>query len=446
MLTCHLLAGQLYAQRSFADLNTGEWHQARAEERLLQWLQAAAQWGLPEGESPQSYANALVALSHLVDLAHADAVAELAMAVLDKLAYQIALQSFLGAWGGSQEGQDCAWLPSARLSPLSGVERLWWGEGAFSGECAATVALACAESYTLPEIIAAVGLDRQQEAWVRRQDARLPLSTSATDLPPSGGAWPRVQRAAYRTGDYLLASRQGDWAETGPAILWQVTLGPDLLIHGNQPACSSVHTACQQNYWCGNAAPARVAQWYDVLIVGYQAADDSPLDFSHAYFPLALFDEIRLGVGWAMARKGNGYVALTATGGVELVTSGRTAQRELRAAAEAIWLVQMGRAAEDGPFADFVEKVLAQPLTIAKDSLHYQTLRGKNLQFNSLGTPLGEALIVDGSPQSLTDFPHIESIYGGAASVPAMSVEIVYQEHQLRLDLSTPQVPNTAIQ
>ena len=34
-----------------------------------------------------------------------------------------------------------------------------------------------------------------------------------------------------------------------------------------------------------------------------------------------------------MARKGNGYVALTATGGVELVTSGDTAQREVRAAA-----------------------------------------------------------------------------------------------------------------
>jgi len=49
LTTCHLLAGQLYTQRSFADLNTGEWHQGRAEEHLLQWLRATAQLGLPEG-------------------------------------------------------------------------------------------------------------------------------------------------------------------------------------------------------------------------------------------------------------------------------------------------------------------------------------------------------------------------------------------------------------
>jgi hypothetical protein len=142
-----------------------------------------------------------------------------------------------------------------------------------------------------------------------------------------------------------------------------------------------------------------------------------------------------------MARKGNGYVALTARGGVEMVTSGPTAQRELRAPASAIWLVQMGRAASDGTFAQFVERVLAQPLTLQADRLQYSSLRGQLVRFG-LEQPLNEALLVDGMPQPLADFPHIESIYGGAAILPVTNVEIQYQEYLLRLDFDAREFPN----
>jgi len=168
------------------------------------------------------------------------------------------------------------------------------------------------------------------------------------------------------------------------------------------------------------------------------------LDFSHAYFPLAHFDEVHLGQGWAMARKGNGYVALTATGGVEIVSTGRTAQRELRAAAAAIWLVQMGRAADDGSFADFVSHVLGQPLALEQAEVRYLTLRGRRLQF-SLHVPLAESFQVDESAQPIDDFPHLESIYGGAANLPATSVEILYQEHHLRLDLGIREMPSATL-
>lgn len=421
LVTCHLLAGQLYPHRSFADGHFGEWHQAHAEEWFGEWLHTTAQQGLPQGESETSIAHALLALSHLVDLAHDDEVAELAAVVLDKLAYQMALQSFLGAWGGCQDVQG-RWQPSARLGPLSGVARLWWGQGAFAADCAATVALACAESYTLPEIIAAVGLDRQQDNDLRRQDISRALGDSCA-----------VNRRAFRTGDYLLASVQGDWDAGGSGVLWQVTLGPDALITGNRPANASTHAAWQQNYWQGNAAPVRVAQWQDWLAMAYGPTERHALPYSHAYFPKGIFDEVWVENGWAMARKGNGYVALTATGGVDMVVAGPTAQREVRAAGEAVWLVQMGRAASDGTFSDFVQKVLAQPLTLNSGSVEMTTLRGQTMQFRA-AVPLDDALRVDGVPQPLQGFPHLESIYGGAAAIPANAVEIQYQEHRMRLD------------
>ncbi len=429
-ITCHLLAGQLYPHRNFADLNPGEWHQAQAEPWLLAWLRAIAQTGLPEGESETAYAAALLVLSHLVDLARDDEIAEMAAAALDKVAYQIALQCSVGAWGGCAGAGPATWLTSARVGPLAGVVRLWWGQGAFNDERTAAVALACAESYALPEIIAAVGLDRQQDSWLRRQDAT-PVRNAGPGVAFDEPAI-RMNRASFRTGDYLVASTPGDWAAGEAGCRSRVT--------GNRPRLSSVHPAWDVNYWQGNAAPVRVAHWRDVLVVAYGAAPAHALVFTHAYFPRALFDDVKFGDGWVMARKGNGYVALTATGGVELVKTGPYAQREVRAAAEAIWLVQMGRAAEDGTFAQFVDNVLGQSLTLTAAEVAYSTLRGVRVQLDAKA-PLAEAWLVDGQPQPLANFPHIESIYGGAAALPADYIDIQYQEHVLRLDFGAPEVP-----
>ena len=428
LATCHLLAGQLYPHRGFGSAHFGDWHQQHAEAWIGAWLRTVSQQGLPGGESQNAYADALTALSTLVDLAQSDEIAELAAVVLDKLAYLIALQSFLGAWGGSQDARD-PWLPSARLGPLSGVMRLWWGQGAFHADCAATVALACAENYALPEIIAAVGLDRQQDNELRRRD-----------LHAVRGVESAVNRRAYRTGDYLLASAPGDWAAGEGSVLWQVTLGPDAVISGNRPANSSLYEAWRQNYWRGNACPVRVAQWQDWLAVAYGPSEQGRLPYSHAYFPQAAFDEVRVEAGWVMARKGNGYVALTATGGVEVVVAGPTARREVRAAGESVWIAQMGRAASDGTFADFGQKVLAQPLSLASDGVTMTTLRGQLITFRA-NKRLDDALLVDGEPQRLQEFPHLESIYGGAATLPAESVEIYYQEHRMRLDFGMPETP-----
>jgi hypothetical protein len=449
-IAAHLLAGQLYPQRNFADLNTGDWHQAQAEAWFMRWLRASTRYGLPTGDGEASYATTLVVLSHLVDLAHSDAVAEMAAAALDKLAYQIALHTFIGAWGGCADEDAGAFVTSARLGPLAGIARLWWGQGAFTRASTATVALACAESYTLPEIIAAVGLDRQQDSWQRRQDARVTLDSFGEMATPDSATadiatadiattTSGVNRAASRTGDYVLASTPGDWAAGAPGTRWKVTLGPDAMIFGNHPALSSVQPAWACNYWRGNGAPVRVAQWRDVLAVAYGASDILALDFTHAYFPRALFDDVLLGEGWAMARKGNGYVALTATGGVELVKDGRTAQCEVRADAEAIWLVQMGRASEDGTFAQFVDKVMGQSLTLTADHMAYMTLRGERVRLAAYG-PLAEAWYVDGQPQRLTDYPHFESTYGGAATLPADHIDIQYMEHIMRVDFGATEV------
>lgn len=414
---CQLLAGQLYADRTFADHHTGEWQRMQGEKAALAWLQQTTQSGMPEGESSAGLADSLVALSHLTDLAVADEIAELAAVAIDKLAFTMALATFQGTWGGPQEGAETPTLLAGGLSPLSGVCRLWWGQGAYTAQAAAAVALACAESYQLPELIAAAALDRNQEAWTTRQDV--------IQVDEELVARPRV---AFRTQDYLLASAQGHILCSENAVPWQVTLGPDAILFGNHPSLTSEHDGWPANFWRGTRQPPQVAQWYDFLAVVY-APDAAALPLTHAYFPAATFDEVSYQGGWAFARKGDGYVAITATGGVTLTTKGSAAYKELVAAAPATWIVQMGRNQSDGLFTDFVARVLNTELDLNVDGVRFGGLRGVALEFGA-----DRPLTVAGQAQNPTTFPHLHSPFGTAQGLPATSLDISYLDHVMRLD------------
>lgn len=421
---CALLAGQSYPGREFGARGAGAQVAAQAAAALRAWMTAALQCGLPDGESEQALADALTVCAYVVEWAQADDVAELAAALLDKLAFVIALQTQQGVWGGSQDGATpTAWLGRPRLGALSGVGRLWWGQGCFTTAGAATLALACAESYALPEIIAAAAVDRRAPVVVRRADL-------AQGRP--------VNRVAYATADYLLTSLQVTQAAAPRGLLWQAAVGPDAAVIGNRPGALSEHDAWPTNLWQGSVGAVTAGQWRDTLAVIYHAGDLPDWAFTHARLEVGVWDEVRFAQGWVMARKGNGYVALTATGGLRLVTQGPTAQREARAAAACVWLCQMGRAAEDGLFSHFVEKVLAAELTLRADAVRFGGLRGESFALDADGT-----LRINGQPTPRAGFPHVESPFGGAAELPAAALDISYQGNTMRLALGdvAPQPP-----
>jgi hypothetical protein len=189
----------------------------------------------------------------------------------------------------------------------------------------------------------------------------------------------------------------------------------------------------------------RVAQWRDLLIALHRLPEDDWLGYTHAHFPLAAFDEYVLRRGWAFARKGEAYLALTAFGGITLVKSGPGAYREVRSvAAHNMWLCQMGRKTLDGAFADFQKAILALPVTFATPaaattaaqggpSVALTTLRGQSVAFGWTG-----ALTVDGQVQPLAGFRHLESPYGHC-DVGAVEIEIRYEEWMLRLNFDMPE-------
>lgn len=425
---CEILAGQLYPRRIFVRSGkNGRWHREQGERKAISWLHRRGLEGFREWDAPCSFERIVLALSHLVDLARHRQVWDLASVVMDKLFFTMALNSYRGVFGSTRGHAHTPMIKTGRLEATSGISRLIWGMGTFNHHLMGMVGLACAKEYELPSIISDIAADLPEELWSRERHA----GELEEWRDGASGSW-EVNKVTYKTPDYMLCSAQ-DYhpGERGSREhIWQATLGPDAIVFVTHPSCMSEKDGVYPNFWLGNAILPRVAQWRDVLIAIYRLPDNDWLGFTHAYFPVFAFDEHVVRDGWAFARKGEGYLALTASQGLEFITRGPSAYRELRSYGQHhVWLCHMGRAAQDGSFGEFQEKVLALDVAFEGASARCATLRGQSLTFGWEGP-----LFVDGKVQPITGFRHYENPYC-VADWPTQQMEIRFGESLLRLKL-----------
>lgn len=424
---CEVLAGQLLPDRTFErSSHDGRWHQQHGEAESIAWLRLHGRYGFQAWDSPAVAEHVLAALAHLVDLADSAALRDLASVMLDKMMFSLAVNSFHGAYGSTKGYADTGSVLSARLEQTSGVARLMWGLGGYNEHVLGTVSLAACRRYELPTIIRQIAVAPADAVWSQERHARPADAAGAGDAV---GEW-EVKKVSYKTKDFMLSCAQ-DYRPGQPGArehIWQATLAPDAPVFVNHPVSLSEEDRRQPNLWVGNGALPRAAQWGDVLVALYQLPADDWLNFTHAYFPAAAFDETVIQPRWAFARKGQGYVALMAAHGLQPVTTGPTAFRELRSyGSENVWLCHMGQALLDGSFEEFQHKILAMPVELDGLSLRLKTLRGDRLAFGWEG-----ALLVNDQEQSLAGSRHIENPYC-VADLPATQMDIVFQEQGLRL-------------
>jgi hypothetical protein len=332
---------------------------------------------------------------------------------MDKLLLTVALSSYRGVPGG---GSDSPYAGGGLVAHTAGITRLLWGMGAFNRHLAGTVSLACLENYQLPLIIPEIAVSLPEEMWDRERHGR---------------GEHEVNRATFRTPDYMLSSLQSHRPGRPGARerVWQAVLGPEAAVFVTHPARARDSVA--PGFWRGNRVLPRVAQWRDALIAVHNLPADGWLGFTHAYFPIHAFDEHALQGGWAFARQGEGYLGLTASQGLALVREGHSALRELRSyGSQNIWLCQMGRAALDGDFQSFQERVLRCQVAFAGLSVDWETLRGERLRFGWEGP-----FLRDGQEQPLSGFRHYENPYC-VVDLPAKEMEVRTQSYALRLSLT----------
>lgn len=417
--TSQILAGQIFPRRRFAASDRiGRLERADGERRAADWLRVHAATGFGLWNTQTDLVVA--ALAHLVDLAKADELVDRAAVQLDKVLFDIAIQSFRGSFGGSRGRADTATLRSARFAPEAAIGRMLWGMGGPQGGLIAGVSLMLAgRSYELPSVIHAIAADIETEVWARGRQAA------------HGSA--EVNTATYRTADFMLSSAQ-DYrpGERGRREhIWQATMSPEALVYTTHPTSFAQADSREAGWWLGNGRLPRVAQWKDALIALYDLPQDDWLGFTHAYFPTYAFDEYLLDGGWAFARVGDAYLALYASQAFTLRRDGPDALCELRAPGlRNVWLCQMGARDTDTSFENFRQRVLAHEPIIEGLHVTWPTIRNERLEFDWSG-PLRR----NGAEEPIVGFKHHESVFG-LAEYPAETMDITYGGDVMRLHLA----------
>ncbi len=413
-----VLAGQLYPVRTFTHLGKmGQWHREHGVGLILDWLHRCSTQGFSAWDSNVSFESYLAILAHLVDLAEDESIREMSAILMDKLFTTIAINSFQGVFGSTHGRTYASFVKGGYLEPTSGITRLMWGTGIFNHHIAGTVSLACMNGYELPSVISGIANSRPEELWNRERHA---LEDELF-----------VNKVTYKTPDTMLCSAQDYKPGKNGKLehIWQATLGADATVFVTHPASTSEKDARQANFWAGNSTLPRVAQWKDILIAFYQLPEDDWMGFTHAYFPIYAFDEYVFQGNWAFARKAEGYLALTAARGFDLIRRGQYAYRELRSfGQDNVWLCHMGRKALDVDFSIFQDKVLALPIAFEDGFVRCTTLRNETLTFG-----WDKPFMRDGQEEPLSGYEHYESIFA-ASRFPCKQMEIGYGEDALRLN------------
>jgi hypothetical protein len=427
--TCEVLAGQLYPERIFTNVSQpGRWHVEKGEQRALAWLKNRAATGFKEWDSNTYFEEDTLALSTLASLAENPEVWELASLVLDKMFFTLAVNSFKGVFGSTHGRSYSPYLKTGYREGTSGISRLLWGMGVFNDRVLGSVSLACS-SYELPPILAAIATDQPEALWSKEQ-----IQGDEQDFRNSGSTGSGVNKVTYKTPDFMLCSAQ-DWhpGEAGyQQHIWQATLSPEVTVFTTHPPCASEDSSHRPNYWHGNVILPRVAQWHDALVAIYNFSTEDWMGFTHAYFPTAAMDEYEIHDRWAVGRVGEGYIALGAANGLNFQKRGDNAFRDLQSPGTPnIWLCQMGRSALDGSFKEFVEKVLALPVTFDGLRVDWQTLHGQQVSFGWQGP-----LMINGEEQPLAGFKHYDNPYC-TSELGAPVMEIQYGGETLRLHFET---------
>jgi len=417
--TCAILAGQLFPRRKFANSSqTGYWHRKKGEQLALDWLHQRGVNGFQDWNSPASFELFILALTHLTSLAKDSTIKDLAAVLLDKLFLTMAINSYKGAFGAPHGRVNSIMLKSAQLEATSGSSRFLWGLGVYNSNLIGTVSLTTS-NYEFPIMIGDIAADTPAEM----------LNKECHLVDPVKGE--KVNTVTYKTPDYMLSSVQ-DYRPGQPGSnehVWQATMGTEAVVFVNHPTWMSEDEAFQPGFWRGNRVLPRVAQWKNVLIAIHNLPEDDRLGFTHAYVPILAFDEFEFISGWLFLRKENGYLALTAAKGLELIQHSPDGYREVRSyGSPNIWICHMGRKAVDGKYLKFRNKIMARKPEWKGLSVDFKTLRGEQLSFGWEGS-----LMVNGEEQPLAGYKHLDNPYC-RVDLPAKLMDVTFGDYVMRLN------------
>ncbi|MHC1550461.1 hypothetical protein [Phyllobacterium sp. K27] len=320
--TSAYLAGNLLANSIFVRSGRSGTEQSKVgAARVRAWLDHFEHWEMAEFNSAPYFPIDLKGLTALAALAPDEDISRRAKAGIIRLCEIIARSAHHGmvtaAQGRSYEHTLCA----GRSLELSGVARLLWAKGWYGRRVHALPQLAvCLRDHGLEIPASLSAIADLQDA--RHQEWRFAQGENAF-----------AALYHYKSADFAMGSavnyRWGDWGYQETILHLRLGEKPEAAIWINHPGESIQFGYGRPSYWGGCGTIPRVQQYRGLAVLAFALHEEQP-NFTHAWFPIAEFDESRISGNRAIARSGTGAVLLHASEPLLQVAEGPSANVEIR--------------------------------------------------------------------------------------------------------------------
>jgi hypothetical protein len=391
--TAELLAGQTFPDRRFANTGwTGAEHAAHGREMALDWIRAKLAGGFSEFDSNAYLAIDSLALVSLVELCADVPVAGAARALLDKLLFTLAANSWHGIHGAAHGRSYAQTLRSSRFEETAPIMWAVCGTGALNGAVLPVTCLGRSRRYQVPALVRSVAAAAE---WEGRQVYSGQYTFARDLLSRPYGSDVRV----WKTAHAMLSSVQ-DYRAGLPGLqehIWGATLGTEVQVFATYPGSSSDSPSARPNSWAGQRILPRARQHRDSVLVVYPVGGDTLP--THVWFPVPFMDEYTVSGCWLAGRAGAGYVAVACAGGLAPLRASRTARQEwLPGGPGTAFVATVGCAEQDGSFDAFVA-ALAEP-SFAPSGVTWTSRDGQLLELREAFTVNGASpdIGADGRP------------------------------------------------
>lgn len=340
----------------------------------LRFLDGLAKRGFYELGSPTYVERHLAPLYNLYDFAEDELIRKKAEIVLDQYWAEIALDMNNGIRGGAKTrvygyapGEGDRGAGSARNDCLYPIYYLYFGEGNFAIDRVLPNAIQygsvfATSGYVPPAVILELAVNEEMRGNLEVKERRKG-SCFVFNEPNLEGKSYNSRRYAWVTPDYILGSFQSDADKQFMAQSSQDATLQYALVFPTHPEAKIAFgsSGAQTN---GRIESFGYKNTIIVSSVATYADNDERPNIIAISLPNRAFSENITDSGWTFIREGKGYAAI-------------------KAVQDSLLIIEAGREADDGSFADFKSRVKQTRMERSADSgyLTYFNSKGDELYF-----------------------------------------------------------------
>jgi hypothetical protein len=354
--TAEHLIGSYFEGKTFSNAGfTNVQHAEHGREMALEWLKRKLEGGFSEYDSNAYLAIDTLALVSLIEYSPNQEIRKFAEALLDKLMFSLASNSWRGIHGAAHGRSYTTTLRSSRFEETAPIMWALWGMGALNLAVLPVTSLITSKKYELPELVVKVA-HSLEKTWESRQVYRGKYRFTSDLLERPYASDLHI----YRTADGMLSSVQ-DYRAGLPGLqehVWGATLSTEVQVFASYPAAFSHATSVRPNAWAGHLVLPRVRQYQNVALAIYALKDSMLPDFTHLWFPTPWMDEHGMVGDWLVGKVADGYIAVATPGNFTPLKSGDTAFQEwIPNGKGALYLTVMGNKSDHGSFKKFIQSL-----------------------------------------------------------------------------------------